>query len=47
MLVIQTRISIEIVMAYFLQSDDNGGNFSNLTKINGPIKSIGKPQITS
>jgi len=32
---------------FFTKSDDNGENFSNLTKINGPIKSVGKPQITS
>ena len=30
---------------FFTKNDDNGDNFSNLTKINGHIKSIGKPQI--
>ena len=32
---------------FFIKSEDNGDNFSNLIKINGPIKSIGKPQIIS
>ena len=32
---------------FFTRSSDNGESFSNLAKISGPIKSIGKPQISS
>ena len=46
MLVIQARIFYRNSDSiFFTKNDDNGDNFSNLTKINGHIKSIGKPQI--
>jgi len=38
----QTRNTNSI---FFTKSNNNGDSFSNSTKINGPIKSIGKPQI--
>ena len=32
---------------FFTKSSDGGDNFDTISKISGPIKSIGKPQITS